>query len=212
MEITWYGHSFFRLKAKEGSIVTDPFSKQIGYSVPRVTADIVTISHNHPGHNNADAIKGEPKVIRGPGEYEVNNIFVFGIPTNHDKRNGRERGRNTVFLFEMENLTVCHLGDLGHVLNQSQVEALGDVGVLLIPVGGLSTLTAPLAVEVVNLIDPRIVVPMHYRTPAVTLKLDPLDKFLKEIGTKVEAPQESLKVTAGSLPEETQIVVLEVKG
>jgi len=212
MEITWYGHSFFRIKAREGSIVTDPFSKQIGYSVPRVTADIVTISHNHPGHNNAEAIKGEPKVIRGPGEYEVKGIFVFGIPTNHDKRNGRERGRNTVFLFEMENLTVCHLGDLGHVLNQSQVEALGEVGVLLIPVGGTSTLTAPLAVEVVNLIDPRIVVPMHYRTPAVTLKLDPLDKFLKEIGTKVEAPQESLKVTAGSLPEETQIVVLEVKG
>lgn len=211
MEITWYGHSCFRLKAKEGNVVTDPFDKRIGYNPPKVTADIVTISHEHLGHNNAEAVKGEPKIIRGPGEYEIKDIFVFGIPTYHDKRNGRDRGRNTVYLLEVEGLSVCHLGDLGHVLNQSQVEALGNVDVLLIPVGGASTLAAPQAAEVVNLIDPRIVVPMHYRTPTVTLKLDPLDKFLKEIGAKVEAPQDSLKVTAGALPEETQIVVLDVK-
>jgi L-ascorbate metabolism protein UlaG (beta-lactamase superfamily) len=211
MEITWYGHSCFRLRAKEGAVVTDPFDRSIGYSLPRTTADIVTISHNHPGHNNADAIKGDPHVINGPGEYEVKGIFVFGIPTFHDKRKGRDRGRNTVYLIEAENLSVCHLGDLGHMPNQAQVEELSQVDVLLIPVGGTSTLSPAVAVEVINLIEPRIVIPMHYRTPYVKMKLDPVDAFLKEMGVKPD-PQDSLKVQAGSLPADTQVVLLGVKG
>ena len=211
MEITWYGHSCFRVRAKEGVVVTDPFDKSIGYSLPRMPADIVTISHDHPGHNNAAAVKGEPHVIAGPGEYEIKGIFVFGIPTFHDKRKGRDRGRNTVYLIEAENLSVCHLGDLGHVPLQAQVEQLGEVDILLVPVGGTSTLNPATAVEVINLIEPRIVIPMHYRTPYVKIKLDPVDAFLKELAVRPE-PQESLKLQAGSLPEETQVVLLEVKG
>ncbi len=211
MEITWYGHACFRLRAKEGTVVTDPFDKAIGSSLPRITADIVTISHQHPGHSNVAAVKGDPHVIAGPGEYEVKGIFIFGIPTFHDKRKGRDRGGNTVYLVEAENLKVCHLGDLGHVPAQSQVEQFGGVDVLLLPVGGTSTLSAAAAVEVVNLIDPRIVIPMHYSIPQVKLKLDPVDAFLKELGAK-PVPQESLKVQAGGLPEETQVVLLEAKG
>ena len=129
MEITWYGHSCFRLRAKECTLITDPFNKSIGYSLPRTTADIITISHDHPGHNNAEAIKHDPYVVNRPGEYEVKGIFIFGIPTYHDKRKGRDRGRNTAYLIEVENLSICHLGDLGHVPNQSQVEELSQVDV-----------------------------------------------------------------------------------
>lgn len=212
MEITWYGHSCFRLRGREGTVVTDPFDKVVGYSLPRITADIVTISHDHPGHNNAEAVKGDPYVITGPGEYEIRGIFVFGIRTFHDKRQGRDRGANVAYLIEMEDLTICHLGDLGHVLTQSQAEAMSEVDVLLIPVGGASTLSAAAAVEVINLIEPRLVIPMHYRTPGVKMKLDPVDKFLAEIGVKPGPPEESLKVTAGALPEETRVVLLELKG
>jgi len=212
MEITWYGHSCFRLRGREGTVVTDPFDKAVGYSLPRITADIVTISHDHPGHNNAEAVKGDPYVITAPGEYEIRGIFVFGIRTFHDRRQGRDRGANVAYLIEMEDLTVCHLGDLGHVLTQSQAEAMSEVDVLLIPVGGTSTLNAAAAVEVINLIEPRLVIPMHYRMPGVKMKLDPVDKFLAEMGVKASAPEESLKVTAGALPEETRVALLEPKG
>lgn len=212
MEITWYGHACFRLRGREGTVVTDPFDNSVGYSLPRITADIVTISHDHPGHHKAGAVKGDPYVITGPGEYEVRGIFVFGISTFHDKRKGRERGANVAYLIEMERLSVCHLGDLGHVPTQSQAEDLGAVDVLLIPVGGASTLSAAAAAEVINLIEPRLVVPMHYRTPGTQMKLDPVNKFLTEMGVKSIAAEDSLKLTAGALPDETRVVLLEPKG
>lgn len=212
MDITWYGHACFRLRGREGTVVTDPFDKSVGYSLPRITANIVTISHDHPGHNNARAVKGNPYVIAGPGEYEVHGIFVFGIPTFHDKRQGRDRGANVVYLIEMEGLTVCHLGDLGHVPTQSQAEALSEVDVLLIPVGGASTLSAAAAAEVINLIEPRLIIPMHYKTRATKMRLASVNKFLREMGVKKSAPEGSLKVTAGALPDETRVVLLEPKG
>ena len=212
MEIIWYGHSCFRLRAKEGTVVTDPFSKEIGYNLPRLTADIVTISHDHPGHNNAAAIKGNPRIIKNPGEYEVKGIFIFGVQTYHDRRKGRDRGGNTVYIFEMEGLSIGHLGDLGHIPTQDQMDLLSDLDILLIPVGGKSTLNAAMAAEVINLIEPRIVIPMHYRTPQVKMKLDSVDIFLKEMGVKAGEPPPSLKVTPSSLPEDTQIVLLSIKG
>ena len=211
MEITWYGHSCFRLRGKEATVVTDPYGPDYGYTLPRIRADIVTISHHHHDHDYAQGIKGNPKFIEGPGEYEIQGVFITGIPTFHDRKRGRERGSNTVFLFDIDDLRVCHLGDLGHALDQSQVEALGDIDVLLIPVGGGPTINAAQAAEVVSLLEPKIVIPMHYKTKVLTFKLDPVSRFLKEMGVEELAPQESLKVTKGSLPEETQVVALQYK-
>src|SRR5512143_1611824 len=180
MEITWYGHSCFRLRGKEGTVVTDPFGKDSGYEWARPRADLVTVSHEHPNHNAWERVAGDPKVVHGPGEYEINNIFVTGIGSYHDGKKGAERGRNTIYLIEFEDLRVCHLGDLGHTPNESQAEALSDLDVLFVPVGGLSALNAAQAAEVVSQLEPRVVIPMHYKTKAFNGKLDGLDKFLKE--------------------------------
>jgi L-ascorbate metabolism protein UlaG (beta-lactamase superfamily) len=210
MQITWYGHSCFRLRGRNGTVVTDPYGDDIGYSLPRVRADIVTVSHDHPDHATVKAVKGKPKVIDGPGEYEIKGIFVIGIPTYYDDTRTQPGIRNTVYVVEMEGITVCHLGDLRRVPTQSQVEELSEVDVLLIPVGGGSTLGAAKASDVISLLEPRIVIPMHYHTKSVSgLKLQPVDLFLKEMGVKDAVPQEGLKVTKSGLPTETQVVVMD---
>ncbi len=211
MDITWYGHACFRLRDKGATVVTDPYDQSIGYTLPKVRADIVTVSHNHADHNYASGIKGTPKVVDGPGEYEIKGVFITGIATFHDRKKGAQRGCNTVFLFEFDGLTICHLGDLGHVPTQTQVEALSDADILLIPVGGVSTIGAPQAAEVISLLEPKIVIPMHYKTKALTIKLASVNGFLLEMGLKKLTAQESLKVTAGTLPEETQVVLLDYK-
>lgn len=211
MEITWYGHACFRLRDRLATVITDPYDNSIGYTLPKLRADIVTVSHEHPDHNYVEGVKGEPKVINGPGEYEVRGIFITGISTFHDRKGGAVRGRNTVFLFDFEGLTVCHLGDLGHVPTQSQVEALSDIDVLLIPVGAVSTINAAQAAEVISLLEPRLVIPMHYKTKALNVKLDPVSKFLKEMGLSSVATHDSLKVTKSTLPEETQVLLLDCK-
>jgi len=198
MDITWYGHSCFRLSDRGVVIVTDPPSDELGYQRPRIRANVVTISHEHPGHNNRIGFRGGPRFFDGPGEYEVGGVFITGIATYHDGRRGASRGRNTVFVFDFGGLTVCHLGDLGHVLSQSQAEALSEVDVLLIPVGGLHTLDATKAAEVISLVEPRIVIPMHYKTP----------RFLKEMGLTPSPPQPELRVTKSSLPDQTEVVLL----
>ena len=211
MEITWYGQSCFRLRDRLATVITDPYGKGIGYTLPRVRADIVTVSHDHSDHNYVKGIQGQPKIIVGPGEYEVGGVFITGIPTFHDRKKGASRGRNTVFLFDFEGLTVCHLGDLGHVPTQSQVEALSDIDVLLIPVGAVSTINAAQAAEVISLLEPRLVIPMHYKTKALEVNLDSVSKFLKEMGLSKLATQESLKVTKSGLPDETQVMLLDYK-
>jgi L-ascorbate metabolism protein UlaG (beta-lactamase superfamily) len=209
MQITWYGHSCFRLRGRRGSVITDPYGKEIGYRLPRLRADIVTVSHDHPDHSNVKAVKGKPKVIGGPGEYEIKGIFIIGISTFHDGRRGKLKGRNTVYLFDFEELTICHLGDLGHVPTESQLEDLGDVDVLLIPVGGVTTIDPAKASEVISLVEPKIVIPMHYRTKALKdSKLRPVDQFLKEMGAKKTDPQDSFKVTKSKLPTDTQVVIM----
>jgi len=211
MEITWYGHSCFRLSERGVVAVTDPPSDDLGYARPRIRADVVTISHDHPGHNNRVGFRGGPRFFDGPGEYEVKGVFITGIATYHDSRRGAVRGRNTVFLFEFDGVTVCHLGDLGHVPSQSQVEALSNVDVLLIPVGGLHTIDASKAAAVISLVEPRLVVPMHYKTPREKARLQKVDKFLKEMGLASLEAQSELKVTKSSLPEEMQVVLLDYK-
>lgn len=218
MEITWYGHSCFRLRDRDATVVTDPFDKSLGYELPRVRADIVTVSHDHPHHNYAKAIRGEFKIVDGPGEYEIKSVFITGIAT-HPSRRRRKDGdsgdghneRNIIFVFEFDGLTLCHLGDLAQVPTQTQVEALSNVDVLMVPVGGGSSLNAAQAAEIISLIEPYIVIPMHYKTSAIALKLDKVDKFLKEMGTPRIEPVDVLRVTRSNLPQETQVVVLNPK-
>ncbi len=211
MEIDWFGHACFRLRGKEGTVITDPYSKEIGLSFARPRGDIVTVSHAHPGHAFAQGVKGDPKVITGPGEYEIKNVFITGVRTAHDKKNGKERGANTVYIFDLDGLTICHLGDLGHVPTQPQAEAFGNVNVLLIPVGGVATIGATEAAEIVSLLEPQIVIPMHFFHAELAFKLDPVAKFFKEMGLKTVDAVPSLKITKDSLPSETQIVLLEAK-
>lgn len=216
MEITWYGHSCFRMVERGmAAVVTDPYDDSIGYPALRLKADIVTVSHDAPGHNNLDAVKGESRALTGPGEYEIGGVFITGISTT--RANGRKKGedahgkRNTLYLFDFDGLTVCHLGDLDHVPTQSQIEDLGSVAVALVPVGGGGGLSAAQAAEVISLIEPSIVIPMHYRTEAVTVKLDPVGKFLKEMGLGTLKPEASLKLTKSSLPDETHVILLDYK-
>lgn len=211
MEITWLGHACFRLRGKNVTIITDPYEDRIGYKLGRVTADIVTVSHEHYDHNNVAAVGGEPKVINGPGEYEIGGIFITGIQTWHDAESGHRRGRNTAYLIEMDDLVTCHLGDLGHVLSAQQAEAMSNVDVLMVPVGGNFTINAAQAAEVISLIEPRIVIPMHFKTEGLKLEIEPLDRFARAMGLKEIKTVPKLTVTKSSLPEETQVVVLDYK-
>jgi L-ascorbate metabolism protein UlaG (beta-lactamase superfamily) len=212
MEITWYGHSCFRLTERNyATVVTDPFdNKAVGYDPLKLKGEIVTVSHDAPGHSNSDAVKGVTHVLTGAGEFEIGDVFITAVQTGGDggKKN-RDGIRNTLYVFDYDGITVAHLGDLQEVPTQSEVEALGTVNVLLVPVGGGSSLNAAKAAEVVSLIEPNLVVPMHYSTADTKLKLDSLSKFLKEMGLgKIDA-QPSLKVTRSGLPAETKVVVLE---
>ena len=214
VEITWLGHSCFRLRDRAATVVTDPYGKDLGLNLVRVRADIVTVSHDADDHNYVKGVKGDFQVLTGPGEYEVSAVFVTGLELRGDrkKKEAVSGPRNTVFLFEFDDLTICHLGDLSIVPTQAQVEeALGEVDVLLIPVGGGESLTASQASEVVSLLEPHIVIPMHYQMPEISLELDPVGKFLKEMGLDKVTPQEVLKVSRSGLPDETQIVLLELR-
>lgn len=210
MEITWYGHSCFRLTERGlASVVTDPYDhKAAGYEPLKLKADIVTVSHDAPGHNFINGVKGREHVITGPGEYEIGGVFITGLQTNgHTKRNPEEL-RNTLYVFDFDGVTVAHLGDMSRVPSQTEVETLGNVHVALVPVGGGSGLSAAKAVEVISLLEPGVVIPMHYGTTAGSIKLAPITKFLKEMGVGEVEPQPSLKIGKGSVPEETRVVVL----
>jgi L-ascorbate metabolism protein UlaG (beta-lactamase superfamily) len=209
VEITFYGHACFRIREIGVTVVTDPYEKEIGYTLPRIRADAVTISHSHEGHSCSRGFRGSPRILSCPGEYEIGGVFITGVPTFHDAQGGKERGQNIAFLFDFDGLTVCHLGDLGHVLTQSHVESLDGINVLLLPVGGRSTLDAARAAETVGLLEPNVVVPMHYRTPGLSRDLAPVSSFLKVMGIGELSPQETLKISASKLPQDTQVVVLQ---
>ncbi|MBI2954498.1 MAG: MBL fold metallo-hydrolase [Chloroflexi bacterium] len=211
MEITWLGHSCFRIKSKEATIVTDPYDRSVGYQMGKVSADIVTVSHGHSDHNYVAAIGGEPKIVAAPGEYEIKGVLITGIQTAHDAEGGKKRGKNSVYLIETEDMVVCHLGDLGHIPTPDQVEEMSNVDILMVPVGGNYTISADQAPEVISLIEPKIVIPMHYKTDVVKLELDPVDKFCREMGVKSPQPQPKLTVNKSTLPSESQVVILEYR-
>ena len=207
MDITWYGHSCFRITERgRPSIVTDPYADSIGLPPLKLKADIVSISHEEPGHNNVEAVRNDPFVIAGPGEYEVGGVFVSGIEMHYvDDQHSRW---NVGYLFQYDELNVLHLGDLAHVPDQSTVEALGEVNVLLIPVGDGNSLRASQAADVIALIEPHYIVPMHYDLPGLSLRLDPVDRFLKAMGVSKPQEEDVLRVSTGLLPEQSQVVVL----
>jgi L-ascorbate metabolism protein UlaG (beta-lactamase superfamily) len=214
MEITWLGHSCFRLRGKEATIVIDPCDKSTGYTIGKPTADVVAVSHDHPAHSNVAAVAGTPRLIRGPGEFEVAGVLITGIPTYHDKEQGAQLGKNTAYVFELDDIRICHLGDLGHVPTAEQVEEMSGVDVLLAPVGGGSTIGAAAAAETVSLVGPKLVIPMHYKTDTSKGELEPLERFLKEIGASSSLNERlpKLSITRSTLPDETQVQVLDYKG
>lgn len=214
MHIIWHGQSCFQLmigssKGEQVSILIDPFDASIGLKVPSLSADLLLISHDHADHNNKKAVKNTPFLIEGPGEYEIKEVFVQGISSFHDDQEGKERGLNTIYSIEAEELRICHLGDLGQKeLTDEQLEKIGDVDILMVPVGGTYTIEAKEAAKIISQVEPRIVIPMHYHLPGLKVKIDSVDKFLKEMGRKQEESQEKLVIKKKDLPEEMKVVVL----
>jgi L-ascorbate metabolism protein UlaG (beta-lactamase superfamily) len=205
MEITWYGLSCFRLsERKHATIVTDPYNGKLGLPQLKLKSDVVTISHDAQGHNYEAAVTGKTHTLTGPGEYEIGNVFITAIVTD----DGEDTKRNVVFVFDFDGVTVAHLGDMKAVPKQTQIEALEQVNVLLVPVGSGNSLNAAQASELVSMLEPNIVIPMHYKLPGLKLDLDDVDRFLKEMGVTDPSEESMLKISNGNLPEETETVIL----
>ncbi|HOA23974.1 MAG TPA: MBL fold metallo-hydrolase [Aggregatilineales bacterium] len=209
MDITWYGLSCFRMIERGVvSIITDPYDASIGLGEPNLRADIVTVSHDAPGHNAVHTVKRVQHTLTRPGEYEISGVFITGVQTYNPDLPPDQIRRNIIFVYDFGNFTIAHLGDLDHVPSQSRVEKLGPIDVLLVPVGGGSALNSAQAAEVISLIEPGIVVPMHYKVDGCKLDLDPLDKFLAELGISGIEEQDSLSVRGSSSTDETEVVIL----
>jgi len=208
MEISWLGHSCFLIRGKEKTIITDPYHPDLGYHLGKPEADIVTLSHFHPGHNYIEGVANEPKRVICPGEYEIGGTFITGVASFHDNRKGNLRGKNTIYIVETDGITLCHLGDLGHPLDPHLIEEIGDIDILFLPVGEVSTILIDMAVEIVRQLDPSIVIPMHYKTEAFTGDLSLIDKFLDKMRIRKLETMPKLSITRSSLPTPTQTIVL----
>ena len=210
MDINWLGLSCFRIRGSQAVIITDPFPPESGYTLGKQTADIVTISHAHASHSYVQGVSGPPRVVKGPGEYEISGVLVLGLTTYHDAVKGQSRGKNIIYVFEVDGVTICHLGDIGHVIDDKSLEDMGKVDILMLPVGGVTTITAAMAAETIRKIEPKIVLPMHYKTPGSKLELDPVDAFLKEMAQPVTEPKPKLNVNKNNLPLTMQVIVLSI--
>ena len=218
MEVTYAGHSCFKIKGKNASAVFDPFDpEKVGFKLPKLEADIVCVSHSHDDHNFVGGVKGtevgkNPFLVKDPGEYDIKGVHIEGLSTYHDAVSGKERGKNIIYYAELDGFFFLHLGDLGHMLSEAVLEELNTVDVLFIPVGGIYTIDYKMAMDVISEVEPSFVIPMHYQTEKLNLskKLDGVDKFISEWGSDVVRREQKLKVTTrGELPEETQVVILE---
>ena len=215
VDIWWHGQACFRIKGKSASVVVDPYDPGFtGLTSLKLEASIVCITHEHQDHNYIQAVKGpegkDPFVIAGPGEYEISQVNIVGIPSFHDDHGGGERGKNTIYLVTIDEVNIVHLGDLGQKkLTQDQQEQLSACDVLLIPVGGVYTIDAGDAPEIIAQIEPKIIVPMHYKIPSLKFDLDPPDKFLSVMGKEKVEPVAKLSLTQERLPQEVEVVLLE---
>jgi L-ascorbate metabolism protein UlaG (beta-lactamase superfamily) len=216
-KITWAGNSCFQISVSNSrdhsaDIVIDPFDEETGLKLPNFSADILLVTHQHHDHNNIKGVKGDPFVISGPGEYEIKEVFIQGIPAFHDDKEGKEKGLNTIYTIEAEDLRFCHLGDLGQKqLTDEQVDKIGQVDVLMIPVGGKYTIDSSEAQRIIGQIEPKIVIPMHYALPKIKTDLDDVSKFLKTMGKPSISPVDKLTIKTSTLPKEgsSEIVVLQ---
>ena len=210
MKIKWFGQSCFRFDSDNGiSIITDPFDETLGYDLPHEKANIVTVSHQHYDHNYVDAIYGDPKIIKKTGRYNIDGIIINGIQSYHDECCGSKRGTNIIYTFDIDEIRICHLGDLGHILTKEQIENIGKVDILLIPVGGTYTLDASTAAKVVSQLNPNGIIPMHYKTSKISLPIDPVDNFtsIMQKGTKVK--RNYIEVRKDGLGRDQQLVILD---
>ncbi|MFA6909268.1 MAG: MBL fold metallo-hydrolase [Patescibacteria group bacterium] len=211
MNITWLGQACFKIQGKDATIIIDPFDANIGLKVPRLAGDLLLITHDHNDHNNRKGVGGDPFIIDGPGEYEVRNVFVYGVPGFHDTKQGSDTGVVTMYAIEFEGLTVAHLGDIGTPeLTPKQLEKLEDVDILMIPIGGVYTVDAKGAAKIISQIEPRIVIPMHYYIPGLKTpkRLETEDAFRREMGSKTEVI-DTLRITKKDIPqEETRVIFL----
>lgn len=213
MQIDYLGHSCFKIKGNQVSLITDPYEDYVGFRMPKVAADIITISHDHQDHNNIENVdrKEIKYIVSGPGEYEIRGVSIIGIRAFHDNKEGALRGENTIYHIELDDLSLCHLGDLGHVLTSEQVEELNGVDVLFVPIGGIYTIDPKKAIEVINQIEPLIVIPMHYRTDQHSeafREVLTVDWFLEELGTENVKREKNLILKKSTLPEEMEVVVI----
>lgn len=209
MDMTWLGHACFRMRGREGIVLTDPPDPKSGHAIPRTEAGLVTMSHEHPGHASLRSVAGEPVILRGPGEYEVHEVLVTGLGSFHDDDKGSARGRNTIFAIRLDDLVICHLGDLGHALPATDLEKLGDVDIALVPISGPDVnLSAARAAEIVHQLEPKVVVPMSF-DPDDKAKDTPYRRLLHELGVKEPEFVPKLSVTRSTLPENLQVVALD---
>ena len=217
MEVIYLGHSSFKFRGKSVTVVTDPYDPEyVGLKYPKTEADIVTVSHNHPDHNFISIVGGGPFVISQPGEYEIKGVSIFGFSSYHDDKQGAERGKNIIYLIEVDGFRICHLGDLGERLSSELIEEIGTADILCIPVGGKVTLGTNEAVELTAQIEPSIVLPMHFNLPGINQKifgdLNPVDEFLSKMEVEDKTVLDKLGISKDKLPEETKVVILERKG
>lgn len=207
-EITWFGHACFSIRGRGASVLTDPVPRSSGYDMGTPSADIVTISHRDQGHAALDEVSDGYRLIDGPGEYEIREIFVNGIQTYHDAEHGKQLGKNTVYVIEFEDLVICHLGDIGHVLTEEQVEAISSVDVLLVPAGGGPTITPAQAAEIIGQVAPGIIIPMQFRTERGDQDREPVDAFLKEMASGEHETLDRFTVRKSDIGDSPKIVVL----
>ena len=214
MTIIWHGQACFTLQSADQKVVVDPFNDDIGLKVPALQGQMVLVTHDHTDHNNITAVSGDPFVIDGAGEYEKQEVQVVGIDSYHDDKQGETRGMNTIYKITMESVRVVHLGDLGQTeLSNEQVEQLGEVDVLLIPVGGVYTIDGKDAISIVHQIQPSVVIPMHYKVGSLTIPLNTAENFLAEMGAKEVEPQDKFTLKKRATAEEdarTEVVVLKI--
>ena len=211
MELSWIGHSCFRLRGRELAVVMDPVDPALGYGTARLEADAVTVSHPEPNHSAVATVGSSPRVFAGPGEYELRGAMITGVATLRPAGQGPEAPRNTAYLVAVDDVTVCHLGDLTGPLTADQLDVVKDADILLVPVGGHCTIDAAQAAEVVAQVEPKLVVPMHYLTPAVGLELDSVERVCREMGVTDATPQPRLNVTRSSVPDQLTVVLLDYR-
>jgi L-ascorbate metabolism protein UlaG (beta-lactamase superfamily) len=208
-EITWYGHACFAIRSRDVTVLMDPVPESSGYDIGNPSADIVTVSHDHTGHSALDKVQPGYRLLNGPGEYEIQEVLINGIQTYHDAERGKKHGKNTVYVIELEELVICHLGDIGHVLTEQQVEQISSVDILLVPAGGGPTITPSQAAEVIAQIEPGIVIPMQFRTEKGDFEREPVDGFLREMASAEHETLDRLRVRKSDIGESARVVVLE---